>query len=308
MNTLRSVNLNLLVVFHELLLEGSVSRAANKLGISQPAVSHALARLRDLLEDPLFTQTKTGIRPTVRALALRPDLEKALYYANAVIREKEEWTPAAIHRTFHLAVSDYGTALFLPHMLSKIRETAPNVDLICLPAEHGNIAAQLESGTIHMGFCIADTVYRDLCSVPLLTDSLVCLVSRNAIPGTPSRLTLDQYLERPHVVVSSSGTQHSEVDARLAKKGLHRRIGVCLPHYAVAAKAMADTDMVLTLPSRLARSLPERSSFHILAPPLPAQDYTYSAIWHPRSQEDMGLLWLRDVAVAAGERIVNGCM
>ncbi|WP_321414177.1 LysR family transcriptional regulator [uncultured Desulfobacter sp.] len=304
MNSLREVNLNLLVVLHTLLIEGSVSRAGETLGMSQPAVSHALARLREALDDPLFTQTKTGIRPTTRALALQPDLDKALMYAEAVIRGGGEWSPADMQRTFHLAVSDYGAALFLPRMLNDLRQAAPRTDLACIPADHRNIAVQLEAGTIDMGFCIVDTAYQSFCSVPLLTDRFVCLVSRASMPlasGPATKLPLDQYLERPHMVVATSGTPYSEIDAELAKKGLRRRICARLPHYAVAARAVVDTDMVLTLPLSLVMALPERSLFHILDPPLRIREFTYSAIWHPRSEGDRGLSWLRELAVTAGE-------
>lgn len=312
MNSLREVNLNLLVVLHTLLIEGSVSRTGETLGMSQPAVSHALARLREVLGDPLFTQTKAGIRPTTRALALQPDLDKALMYAKVVIRGGGEWSPADMQRTFHLAVSDYGAALFLPRMLNDLRQTAPRTDLVCIPADHRNIAVQLGAGTIDMGFCIVDTAYQGFCSVPLLTDRFVCLVSRASMPsasgpetpGHPApKLPLEQYLERPHMVVSTSGTPYSEIDAELAKMGLRRRICARLPHYAVAARAVVDTDIVLTLPLRLVMALPERSFFHIFDPPLRIREFTYSAIWHPRSEGDRGLSWLRELAMTAGERL-----
>ena len=309
MNSLREINLNLLVVLQTLLIEGSVSRTGEVLGMSQPAVSHALARLREALGDPLFTQTKTGIRPTTRALTLQPDLDKALMYAEAVIRGGGEWSPADMQRTFHLAVSDYGAALFLPRMLNELRQTAPRTDLVCIPADHRNIAVQLDAGTIDMGFCIVDTAFQGCCSVPLITDRFVCLVSRTSMPPTSDpaasgypaqKLPLDQYLERPHMVVSTSGTPYSEIDAELAKKGLHRRICARLPHYAVAALAVKDTDMILTLPLSLVMALPERSFFHIFDPPLRIREFTYSAIWHPRSEGDRGLNWLCKLAVTAG--------
>lgn len=305
MHTLRDINLNLLVVLRELLIERSVTRAAEKLAMSQSAVSHALARLRDILEDALFIQTKTGIKPTAKALELQEDLEKALYHANEVLNGFSSWEPASMKRTFRIAMSDYGAYLLLPALLARIQKVAPGVDLICSPSEHQQIALQLSDRSIHLGCCVADSVYKDLCVTPLFTDRLICLVDRDSKLAATSQISLKAYASSPHMVVSSSGIAHSAVDTFLAKKGLHRRVAVVLPHYTVASKAVVGTDMILTLPCKLAHSLPERSQLRFFEPPVPPEAFTYSMVWHPRSQEDSGHLWLRKMMAELGEELCN---
>ena len=305
MHTLREINLNLLVVLHELLVEGSVTRTAKKLAMSQSAVSHSLARLRDLIGDALFIQTKTGIKPTTKALELREPLEKTLHHANIVVNGVDAWEPATMKRTFRIALSDYGAYLLLPILLAKITKEAPEVDLICTQSEHQQIAIQLADRSIDFGCCIADTMYKNLCVTPLFTENLVCLVRKGSAFDGVKKLTLKSYVSLPHMAVSSTGNAYSEIDTILAQKGLCRRVILVSPHYTVAARVALESDMFLTLPYNLAARLPEREHFHFLTPPIPTKDFTYSMIWHPRSQDDAGHRWLREAISSLGEAVTK---
>lgn len=161
MHTLRNINLNLLVVFRELLLEQNVTRAAEKLAMSQSAVSHALAKLRDILEDELFVQGRRGITPTTKALELQNNLELALHHANQVFNGSDHWEVSSMNRTFRIAIADYGTYLLASPLLARIRQEAPGVDVVFTPSEHHLIAAQLTNGSIHCGCCVVDSAYKD---------------------------------------------------------------------------------------------------------------------------------------------------
>lgn len=295
----------MLVILHELMIERSVSRTAKKLAMSQPAVSHALAQLREILDDELFIRARHGIKPTAKALELQEPLERALYNANEVINGPERWEPSSMKRTFHLAISDYGAYLFLPQLLSRVRRDAPGVNFMCSLAEHHNISRQVTNGSIHVGFCIPDSAYENLCTTSLYMDRFICLAGSKSKLAGRSKLTLKEYLALPHMIVSTSEQNYTDVDIILSQKGLQRRIAAVIPHYAVAASAMADTDMILTLPYRLVRSLPDYSQFYSFDPPIAGEEFSYSLIWHPRSQDDTRHMWLRNLIVQVGEVIAQ---
>lgn len=303
MHTLRDINLNLLVVLQELLVEQSVTRAAKKLAMSQSAVSHALSKLRFILDDELFVQERRGIRPTAKALELRDNLEKALYHANEVLNPEERWEAFSMKRTFRIAISDYGTYLLLAPLLARIREEAPNVDLFFSSADHHLIASHLVSGNIHFGCCVTDSVYKDLCVTPLFRDRLVCIVGRKNTLAGHSEISLREYLSSPHMAISSMAEAHSEIDATLGKKRLTRRVVTAIPHFTVAAKAVWQTDMILTLPYRIAAAMPELKNEILVELPVELGDYAYGLVWHPRSQEDKGHYWLRKVFSEVGEEV-----
>ena len=205
-------------------------------------------------------------------------------------------------RTFRIAIADYGTYLLLSPLLARIRQEAPKVDMVFSPANHHLIASQLANGSIHCGCCVADSVYRDFRITHLFQEKLVCLAGKkNNLSGT-KRLSLKTYLSLPHMVVSSLSDTYAEVDTLLAKKGLKRRVAAVIPHYVVAAKAVRDTDMILTLPYRLAVTLPDCAQLDLMEPPLDSRTFAYGLIWHPRSEEDKGHKWLREIfAQVAGE-------
>lgn len=305
MHTLRDINLNLLVVLRELLLENSVTRAAEKLAMSQSAVSHALSRLRAILGDELFVQGRRGIKPTAKALELQDSLEQALHLASQVFNGSEHWEPSSMNRTFRIAIADYGTYLLLSPLLARIRQEAPRVDMVFSPADHHLIASQLANGSIHFGCCVADSVYRDFRVTHLFQERLVCLVGKKSNLSGVGQLSMKAYLSLPHMVVSSLSDTYSEVDTALAKKGLKRRVAAVIPHYVVAAKAVVDTDMILTLPYRLAISLPDCAGLDFLEPPLGSGTFAYGLIWHPRSEEDKGHMWLREIFTQVAEEVAR---
>lgn len=295
MHTLRDINLNLLVVLRELLLEQSVTRAAEKLAMSQSAVSHALSRLRDILDDELFVQGRRGITPTAKALELQSSLEQALHHASNVFSGSDHWDATSMSRTFRIAIADYGTYLLAPPLLARIRKEAPGVDVVFSPSEHHLIAAQLTNGSIHCGCCVIDSAYNDFRSTHLFQERLVCLIGKENKLSHENKLSMKAYAAMPHMVVSPVSGTYSEVDTFLAKKGLKRRVAAVIPHYVVAARAVVNTDMVLTLPYRLARSLPDCSELALIEPPFGPGTFEYSLIWHPRSENDKGHAWLRDI-------------
>lgn len=207
-------------------------------------------------------------------------------------------------RTFRIAISDYGTYLMLAPLLARIREEAPNVDLFFSSADHHLIATQLLSGNIHFGCCVTDSVYKDLCVTPLFQDRLVCIVGQKNRLAGQSEISLKEYLASPHMAISSMAEAHSEIDAILSKKRLARRIVTVIPHFVVAAKAVRKTDMILTLPYRIAAAMPELDNM-LVELPVKLGEYAYGLVWHPRSQEDKGHYWFRKIFSEVGEEVAS---
>ncbi|KAA8998847.1 LysR family transcriptional regulator [Affinibrenneria salicis] len=289
MNNLRRFDLNLLVVLEALLIERHLTRAAQRLSMSQPAVSHALKRLRQQLEDELFVRSAGGLQPTRKALALADPLYEVLDGVRTLTGRRTTFNPAAETRLFRIALSDYGVSLILPGVLQKMRRLAPDCRLLCLPAAHGAIPSQLSNGDIDLALCVNPAPNPSLRSAPLFTERWLCMADARA--GKADRLT--DWLNRPHLLISADGEDQSSLDALLARQGKRRHIAAVVPHYTAATRLLAGTDLILTLPARLAHN--PAASLIAFAPPLPLEEFDYGLIWHARSDGDEGHRWLRDL-------------
>ena len=302
MNSLRSINLNLLVVLHELLLERNVTRAATKLAMSQSAVSHSLAKLREMFNDELFVTSRYGIKPTARAIEMLSELEEILQQTGRLLNGNK-YEISTMRRTFRIAISDYGSYLFLPSLLERIRSQASGVELVLFQSDHHLIAEQLESNTIHMGFCIADAVYQELQTTHLYHERLVCVAGKKAEIKEQRQLTVETYLSLLHIVVSGLKDGYSEIDSLLHQKGHKKTVAAVVPQCPVAAHAVIDSNMILTLPYRLAVSLPELRKLNIYELPFETGLYSYSIIWHSRSKADPGHQWLIEQFIEVAKQV-----
>jgi DNA-binding transcriptional LysR family regulator len=290
-NNLRSVDLNLLVVLDALLSERHLTRAAERLHMSQPAVSHALARLRALLDDPLLVRGRGGFQPTARALELSRPLADALQHVRSVLGAAV-FDPASARRTFRLAMSDYGAAIVLPALIRRLRAEAPGIDLNVSYASRAAMTASVADGEIDLAFGVFPQVPESLRRETLFQERFVCALDPATL-AAGSSLTLDEYLARPHVLVAAGDASVAmEIDTVLARKGLVRRIALRLPHWTVAASVIAGTDMILTV----ARRTFQRETASQLAlrdPPFVIAPFAFEQIWHDRAHGDAGLTWLR---------------
>jgi DNA-binding transcriptional LysR family regulator len=298
---LKQIDLNLLVIFVAVLDERSVKTAARRLGLTSSAVSHALARLRQHLHDPLFVQTRGGMVPSERAQELSTPVRRCLVELGDALTRRPEFDAACARRSFSLATSDYGEWLLVPPLMRALARAAPGVD-INVQAIPSDPARALESGAVDLVVCLERHLAPSLHRQQLLTDRFVCVV-RTGHPATRGRLTLQRYLGLQHAVVSPQGQRSNFVDAELERRGHARRVVLRLPHFMVAPFIVAETDLVMTLSEQLVHHLRPKLGLRVIAAPIELPSFRYVMGWHERQHDDSAQRWLRaQLGRVAGER------
>lgn len=289
MNDLRRIDLNLLVILDALLSEQHVTRAAERLHLSQPAVSHALARLRDLLGDPLLVRAGSGLVPTARALELAAPLAETLAQVQSLLAPNT-FDPAGARRTFRLAMSDYGAALILPGLIRTLRAEAPGIDLQISHASREGMVEGLLNGDIDLAAGVLPELPGELRSTPLFEERYVCLLDRQSLPAG-GVLDLPTYLSRPHVLLEMRGSGTPEIERTLTALRERRRVAISLPHWSVAPRFISGTDLILTVASRALNEVDDESLI-VLPPPFEIAPFTFVSAWHKRRCGDQALNWL----------------
>jgi len=299
---LRQLDLNLLPVLDALLAERSVTRAARRLGLSQPATSHALARLRSALGDPLLVRTPRGMRMTPHAEAIAGDLRRALADLESAVAPAAAFDASRARRGFRVATDDYCEFVLLPALLSRIDREAPGVDLHILRLT-GREGADLAEGHVDAVIGIVEVLgpLPGAYTQRLFDERFVCLV-RKGHPLVGRRLSLATFAGLRHALVAPRGDGRGVVDAALAKLGLDRRVSVQVPHFLVAPQIVRASDVILTVGERLARAAAP-SGLRIFPPPLALPGFTVSLIWHGRNHADPGHAWFRNVAAEVGRAL-----
>jgi DNA-binding transcriptional LysR family regulator len=296
---LRSVDLNLLVVFDALITERNVTRAAARNGLSQPAVSKALNRLRYLFDDPLFVRRDRAMEPTARALELAGPIHGALADISRTLTLPAAFDPATVRATVKFATIDLYHTNLLPVLVQHLRRHAPGIDLQVRANDCSRLHERLASGEIDIAFAPLGTRSSELSAEPLWNDRLVMLVGRDNPLTEP--VSIETYaaaghlVDAGHVQVSPEGVGSSVVDAILAARGLRRRIVLVLPSSAGVPFVVAATDLIATLPSRIVKGLPAVPNIRVLAPPFPDVEVCPHMFWHHHTQTDPLQVWLRSV-------------
>jgi DNA-binding transcriptional LysR family regulator len=284
-------DLNLLVVLDALCRYGSVSRAAERLSLSQPAISHALSRLRAATGDPLFTRSGRGLVPTPRALALAEPVA-GLVAAGRACLGPEAFDPARDAPRFRLGISDFAGLTMLPPIAAEVMRAAPLARLEALPVGPDSLR-QLEDGRLDLSFWGTDAPDGPILYQPLFEEHFVMVLRRDhPTLGQVSRgLSVEDYVGLSHAVVSLGDPRQGPVDAALAIAGLTRRIVLTSPSFAANLAAVEAGDLVATVPSRLAGRL----TASLIALPLPfaVPSFRYGMIWHRRGDASPALRWLR---------------
>jgi DNA-binding transcriptional LysR family regulator len=292
---LAALDLNLLVILHALLAEGSVTRAAARVSLSQSATSHALTRLRQLLGDPLLVRQGPRLALTPRAVALMPALERGLGELDSAVSGEPPFHPATARRSFSLGMADYGQAVMLPPLLARLHREAPMIDLAA--NAFPDVFERMDAGTMDMAVIPTAPLPSGFDSVKLFSDGFVCVVRRGHPTVRGPRLTLKRYLALDHVLVAPSGTSGSIVDTVLERQGAQRRVAVRLSNFLAAPIVVSQSDLIHTGPARLLRPLVARHSLRLLAPPLRLPGFDLHLIWHKRRTNDPGHAWLRELIV-----------
>ncbi|MGY3298391.1 DNA-binding transcriptional LysR family regulator [Pseudomonas sp. TE6288] len=291
MDDLRRIDLNLLLTLHALLSEQHVSRAALRLHRSQPAVSHALAQLREIFADPLLVRRGGRLQLTARAEALHAPLHEALQQLDGLLGTPG-FEPARARRTFRLAMSDYGARVVLPALMRLLRREAPGIDLVVSQGSREAMLGQLIDGEADLALGVFPELPTEMTQQVLFEESFVCLADRASLPPRGG-LALDPWLARPHVLVAVRPGIDNEIDQALAILGARRRIALTLPHWGVAQRVIAGTDLVLTVARRSLAGARLDPALRQFAPPLAISPFAFAQAWHSRRDGDAGHRWLR---------------
>jgi DNA-binding transcriptional LysR family regulator len=294
---LRSVDLNLLVVFDALMVERSVTRAAEKNGLSQPAVSKALNRLRHLFADPLFVRHDRAMEPTDRAKVLAGPIHAALSDISRTLTNAA-FDPSRVKGRVQIASIDVYHMPLISQLVCRLRALAPGLDLHVHALDNSRVRQHLASGEVGLAFCPFDARVKDFHSLRLWSDRLVTLTSKRS--GVKS-LTPEQFAACPHVVdaghvhIKDDGSVSSVVDALLGARGLTRHIALVLPTAAGLPYMVASTDLIATLPSKIAGVLAAQSEVNLIPCPFEVE-VTPHMIWHAQTDTDPLLSWVRQIA------------
>ena len=290
---LARLDLNLLLVFHHLLREKRVSAVATVLGMSQPAVSSALGRLRASLGDELFLRTQRGMAPTPYALQLAEPVAAALDGLQQALNVRASFDPATSDRRFTLAMTDVGEMYFLPVLMDTLARTAPGVTLNVVAVTDASLKDDMASGRTDLALGLLPQLQAGFFQQALFSQPYVCLMRSGHPLAARKRLGLKAFAAAEHVRVLAAGTGHGRVDAALERQGLQRRIRLTVPHYVALGDVLGHSDLLATVPERFAARV--TAPFGLIARDLPLQ-VERSAIhqfWHGRLHRDAGHQWLR---------------
>jgi DNA-binding transcriptional LysR family regulator len=295
---LTSLDLNLLVALDALLREANVSRAALRIGLSQPAASHALQRLRDLIGDPLLVRNGSRMELTPRALALRAPLAQALDQVQSLF-VADAFDPAASERQFRLMMPDLAVELLMPPLMEKITRAAPSVSIDVVPWRGPAIFTPEFARTIDMVISIGNA-FKGFHRQLLYTDRDALAVRRGHPTGNRLKKR-ETFLDARHVAVIIRGQSEDLIDRWLRSKGIERKIALVVPGYIEALHVTARTDLVAFVPRRLISALSRQLSLATIEPPLdPGIDEPY--MFYPtRAQMDPASIWLRKLMLATGK-------
>ncbi|TMK49821.1 MAG: LysR family transcriptional regulator [Alphaproteobacteria bacterium] len=297
---LNSLDLNLLIALDALLKEANVSRAAMRIGLSQPAASHALQRLRDLIGDPLLVRTGARMELTLRAQALRGPLAQVLDQVRGLF-VPEDFDAARSERQFRLMMPDLAVELLMPPLMEKITQAAPNVRIDVVPWRGSAIFTAEFARTIDLVISIGNA-FSGFHRQRLYTDSDMLAVRRGHPAGTNLKKR-DAFLNARHVAVVGRGQAEDLIDTWLRGKGIERRIALVVPGYIQALHVTARTDLVAFVPRRLIAALSRQLSLVSVTPPLdPGIDEQF--MFYPtRAQMDPGSIWLRKLMLETGREL-----
>lgn len=290
---LSALDLNLLVVFQQLLRERRVSRVAVTLGLSQPAVSNALRRLRGLLGDELFLRTPGGMAPTPYAMQLAAPVAQALDTLRDALNVRASFDPARSTRCFSLAMTDVGETYFLPVLMDALAQQAPGVTLRCVPVADAALREDMASGRVDLALGSLPQLQAGFFQQALFRQRYVALMGKGHPLAARSTVTAAAYRQAAHVRVVSAGTGHGQVEAALDRLGLARTVQLTVPHYVALGHVLGSTGLMATVPERFARQA--CAPFGLVARPLALKlpTSTIAQLWHAHLHRDPGHQWLR---------------
>jgi DNA-binding transcriptional LysR family regulator len=304
---IRSLDLNLLLAFESLMVEGNVTRAARRSGLSQPAMSNALARLRRTFDDPLLVRTPEGMKPTPVAQALIVPVRVALDGLRAALEEKPTFDAAISRRTFRLLATDYAEIVLLAPMIKELHAQASGITLrvdrprsLFQPPSSSSLA---DSFDLAIGFFPdALSLETKLRSELLWQENNVCIVGAGH-PSIRGKLSLKQYVSAHHVAVFYKSEGTGIIDSLLEQKGYSRRSVILVPHFASVGFMVGASDLIATVPERLALQLNQNLKLQVLPVPVSIPPFRTMMLWHERNHTDPAHIWLRTLVAETAVRL-----
>lgn len=290
---IETIDLNLLRLFDAVYRARSVSRAAESLGLTQPAASHGLGRLRLLLKDALFTRAPGGVAPTPRAERLATAVQAALALLEEALHEPARFEPQASRKVFRIHMSDIGEGRFLPALMARLGELAPGVRMETLPLAPGEIAPALDSGRVDFAFGFLPKV-RDTQRLHLLKDRYIVLL-RKGHPFARGRRTSQALIEALQTLEYVAVRTHAETLRILQLLNLEDRVRLTTEHFMVLPAIVRATDLAVVMPRNIARGFAQEGGYAIVEPAFPLRDFTVSLHWSKRFEADPANRWLRQV-------------
>jgi len=292
-------DISVLTALDALLQEGSVTGAARRMGLSTPAMSHALARIRERLKDPILVRSGRSMVLTPRAQALKPKVHSVVTEARHVLEPERPFVSVELERTFVVHVSDYVLTVLGLAVDRLLREEAPRASLRFV-VDTADDAAQLRDGGSDLAVGIYGDLPAEMRSRLLLTDRFVC-VARAKNPIAARRMTLEQFVAVPHIQVAPRGQPGGYIDDALRERGYARAVARAVPYFTTALQMVSRTDYLLTISERIARQFADDLALAVFEVPLELRPYALSLVWHPRFDADPAHRFLREAFVRAAK-------
>jgi DNA-binding transcriptional LysR family regulator len=290
---LNDLDLNLLRVFNQLMIERRVSSVADSLGVSQPAVSNALKRLRGLLGDELFLRTAQGMQPTPLADQIAEPIAYAIDSIRAAMNQQVQFEPASAQRNFVLGLIDLGEMFFLPPLLVQLCRQAPGVSITTIRSNNVSLKEDMEAGRVDVAMGLLPQLQGSFFRQRLFRQRFVLAFRKGHSLASKRSISQADFLACEHAVVVSPGTGHGEVDRLMERKGMARKIRVTVPHFNAIGNILEATDLVATVPHRLAEMLEKPFNVMHVSHPLTLAEVSIDIFWHARLHRDPANQWLR---------------
>lgn len=294
---LSDIDLNLFVVFDAIYTEGNLTRAGEIIGITQPAVSNSLSRIRKIFDDPLFVRTADGMMPTPVAQNIIGPVRQALGLIRSSVQESEYFLPEESDKRFRVSMTDLSQTILLPYMFERIRELAPAVSLDCYHVRRRDMNTELASGNLDFAIDIPLTPDTQVRHAPLFSHPHVCVVRKDH-PLVSDGLDVATYLKLSHIHVSSRRGGLGQVDLALGKIGKKRDISLRTQHYLISPRLVAHTDMALTTPLLFADYIEKIYPVKYFKLPFDIPAFETHLYWHESTNQDHANTWMRELLLS----------
>ena len=291
---LSDIDLNQLVLFQQLMVERSVSKVAEKLGLTQPAVSNTLAKLRRQFGDDLFVRTPTGMMPTPFAEQLAEPIGYALGMIHSGLNQHSRFDPASVKRSVTIGMTDIGEIVFLPALVERLRQEAPGVSLSTVRTTATNLRDDMEAGKVDLAIGPLPQLKAGFFQRRLFQQRYVCLF-RKGHALDRKRLSLADFKSAEHLIIVSAGTGHGKVDELIRRAGVDRSARLTIPHYVSVGHLLRRSDMLATVTERLAESLVEPFDLTYRPHPVDLPEIAINVFWHAKVHRSPAHQWLRGV-------------